>query len=149
MTTHPHVRRYAAFSDDPTGGNPAGVVLEAAHLTEERLQQVAAEVGYSETAFVTGPIERDGSGAIPIRYFAPEGEVDFCGHATIALGRPLPRLVSSSRCFPTLLLLRRSLTTRGSGSAPGPDTYVGKRPSSLSPLDVPRAVRGDDRGGGA
>jgi PhzF family phenazine biosynthesis protein len=84
MSTPPDVRRYAAFSDDPAGGNPAGVVLDASNLTEERMQQVAAEVGYSETAFVTGPIEVESAGAIPIRYFAPEGEVDFCGHATIA-----------------------------------------------------------------
>ena len=79
----PQVERYAAFSDDPDGGNPAGVVLGAAHLTAPEMQRIAAEVGYSETAFVTGPIGR-GPAAIPIRYFAPEGEVDFCGHATIA-----------------------------------------------------------------
>jgi PhzF family phenazine biosynthesis protein len=84
MTRRLDVRRYAAFSDEPAGGNPAGVVLDAAHLTEKRMQQVAAEVGYSETAFVTGPIDCDGASVIPIRYFAPEGEVDFCGHATIA-----------------------------------------------------------------
>ena len=48
------------------------------------MQQVAAEVGYSETAFVTGPVERSPGAVIPVRYFAPEGEVDFCGHATIA-----------------------------------------------------------------
>ncbi|MGB7819074.1 MAG: PhzF family phenazine biosynthesis isomerase [Ornithinibacter sp.] len=84
MTTRVEVRRYAAFSDDPAGGNPAGVVLDAAHLSDEYLQRVAAEVGYSETAFITGPIKRDRATSIPIRYFAPEGEVDFCGHATIA-----------------------------------------------------------------
>lgn len=77
------IERYAAFSDDPSSGNPAGVVLHAAHLSDARMQQIAAEVGYSETAFVTGPISRDGA-PIPIRYFAPAGEVDFCGHATIA-----------------------------------------------------------------
>ena len=82
MTSLREVRRYAAFSEDPAGGNPAGVVLDARHLTAARMQQVAAEVGYSETAFVTGPIL--GESAFPIRYFAPEGEVDFCGHATIA-----------------------------------------------------------------
>lgn len=78
----PQIRRYAAFSTTPTGGNPAGVVLEAADLDEARMQQIAAEIGYSETAFLTGPITADAP--IPVRYFAPEGEVDFCGHATIA-----------------------------------------------------------------
>lgn len=78
----PGIRRYAAFSDTPTGGNPAGVVLEAATLDDAQMQHIAAQVGYSETAFLTGPITRDA--VIPVRYFAPEGEVGFCGHATIA-----------------------------------------------------------------
>jgi PhzF family phenazine biosynthesis protein len=78
----PQIRRYAAFSTTPTGGNPAGVVLEAATLDESQMQQIATQVGYSETAFLTGPITADTE--IPVRYFAPEGEVDFCGHATIA-----------------------------------------------------------------
>ncbi len=95
MTTHIEVQRYAAFSDDPAGGNPAGVVLDASHLTERDMQRVAAEVGYSETAFVTGPIEGDGAGAIPIRYFAPEGEVDFCGHATIATAVAIGQLAGA------------------------------------------------------
>ena len=89
----PTIERFAAFSDSPDSGNPAGVVLDAARLTATQMQQVAAEVGYSETAFVTGPVhralghgrgDRDAAAVIPIRYFAPEGEVDFCGHATIA-----------------------------------------------------------------
>ncbi|MFZ0141070.1 MAG: PhzF family phenazine biosynthesis isomerase [Aeromicrobium sp.] len=95
MTTPIDVRRYAAFSDDPIGGNPAGVVLDASHLTEKHMQQVAAEVGYSETAFVTGPIEKEGARAIPIRYFAPEGEVDFCGHATIATAVAIGQLAGA------------------------------------------------------
>ena len=83
MTTDTvQVERYAAFTDDPDGGNPAGVVLNAAHLPPFQMQRIASEIGYSETAFVTGPIGRHVP--IPIRYFAPEGEVDFCGHATIA-----------------------------------------------------------------
>ena len=41
----------------------------------------AAEVGYSETAFVTAD---DGAGNLVVRYFSPEDEVPFCGHATIA-----------------------------------------------------------------
>ena len=95
MTSQPDVLRYAAFSDDPLGGNPAGVVLHAAHLTEKRMKQVAAEVGYSETAFVTGPIAGDAARLIPVRYFAPEGEVDFCGHATIATAVAVGRLAGA------------------------------------------------------
>ena len=69
------VLRYVAFSDRPDGGNPAGVVLDASGLSDERMLEIAAEVGYSETAFLDGD---------DIRYFSPLAEVPFCGHATIA-----------------------------------------------------------------
>jgi len=75
------VLRYAAFTDDPAGGNPAGVVLDAAGASDEEMLRVAAEVGYSETAFVTG---RKGGSDYQLRYFSPVAEVAFCGHATIA-----------------------------------------------------------------
>lgn len=74
--------RYTAFSDDPAGGNPAGVVLDAAGLDEARMQAIAADLGYSETAFVSGTPYAPAP--LRIRYFSPLAEVDFCGHATIA-----------------------------------------------------------------
>ncbi|MEU9123144.1 PhzF family phenazine biosynthesis isomerase [Streptomyces sp. NPDC048506] len=76
------VLRYAAFTDDPAGGNPAGVVLDAEALDDDRMLAVAARVGYSETAFVTAhdPAAR----RYRLRYFSPRAEVAFCGHATIA-----------------------------------------------------------------
>ncbi|MFF2598840.1 PhzF family phenazine biosynthesis protein [Streptomyces californicus] len=77
----PEVLRYTAFSADPAGGNPAGVVLDAGGLDEERMLAIAAELGYSESAFLT---ERTGEGAYTIRYFSPKAEVPFCGHATVA-----------------------------------------------------------------
>ncbi len=76
------VLRYAAFTTDPTGGNPAGVVLEADGLDEAEMQQIATEVGYSETAFVLRS-GRTGSD-LGLRFFSPLAEVAFCGHATIA-----------------------------------------------------------------
>ena len=82
MEELPRVERFAAFSDDPAGGNPAGVVLEAASLSASQMQLIAQQVGYSETAFIRGSLSHEA--AIPVRYFSPEGEVDFCGHATIA-----------------------------------------------------------------
>src|SRR4051812_26895259 len=75
------VLRYAAFTTDPAGGNPAGVVLDARGLDADAMQAIAAEVGYSETAFLTTD-ETDG--IRPIRYFSPKAEVPFCGHATVA-----------------------------------------------------------------
>ncbi|MFC7328062.1 PhzF family phenazine biosynthesis isomerase [Marinactinospora rubrisoli] len=76
------VQRFAAFSDAPGGGNPAGVVLDAAGRTDAEMLAVATEVGYSETAFITGRDEH--TGAYRVRYFSPAAEVAFCGHATVA-----------------------------------------------------------------
>ena len=76
--------RYSAFTDTPAGGNPAGIVLDATGLDESTMQAIAAEVGYSETAFLT--VAGDDGRSFDIRYFAPSIEVPFCGHATIATG---------------------------------------------------------------
>ncbi|MEX1179096.1 MAG: PhzF family phenazine biosynthesis protein [Nitriliruptor sp.] len=68
-----------AFTDHPFAGNPAGVVLLDAAADDGWMATVAAEVGASETAFVTG------SGAErSLRWFTPTVEVDLCGHATLA-----------------------------------------------------------------
>jgi PhzF family phenazine biosynthesis protein len=73
------VLRYTAFSTDPAGGNPAGVVLDAEGLSDDEMLAIAAEVGYSETAFLVPDGDR-----FDVRYFSPLAEVSFCGHATIA-----------------------------------------------------------------
>ncbi|HSU35770.1 MAG TPA: PhzF family phenazine biosynthesis isomerase [Propionibacteriaceae bacterium] len=76
------VLRYAAFTVKGRGGNPAGIVLDAGGLDEAEMQRIAAEVNYSETAFVTA--RPDEPNVYDVRYFAPLQEVPFCGHATIA-----------------------------------------------------------------
>ncbi|MCX5196978.1 PhzF family phenazine biosynthesis protein [Streptomyces sp. NBC_00249] len=85
--TDTEVLRYTAFSSDPEGGNPAGIVLDAAGLDEAAMLEVAARLGYSETAFLTAPPEGLGGPAgrgFTVRYFSPKAEVPFCGHATVA-----------------------------------------------------------------
>lgn len=74
------ILRYSAFTTEPTGGNPAGVVLTADGTDAADMQRIAADVGYSETAFFT----RVGERRFAVRYFSPKAEVPFCGHATIA-----------------------------------------------------------------
>ncbi|MFJ1707720.1 PhzF family phenazine biosynthesis protein [Kitasatospora sp. NPDC088346] len=76
------VLRYAAFTADPDGGNPAGVVLDATGLDAADQLAVAADLGYSETAFLTRAPA--GDRAFAVRYFSPKAEVPFCGHATVA-----------------------------------------------------------------
>jgi PhzF family phenazine biosynthesis protein len=77
----PEVLRYTAFSSDPDGGNPAGVVLDASGMDDGAMLAVAARLGYSESAFLT---PGQGERAYSIRYFSPKAEVSFCGHATVA-----------------------------------------------------------------
>jgi PhzF family phenazine biosynthesis protein len=74
------VLRYSAFTDTPEGGNPAGVVPDASGLDEAGMLAVASGLGYSETAFLLHRGDRD----YDVRYFSPQVEVPFCGHATIA-----------------------------------------------------------------
>jgi PhzF family phenazine biosynthesis protein len=78
----PPVHRLSAFTERPDGGNPAGVVVSDAALPPVEMQRIAAEVGYSETAFLYGP--GDDRRSWQVRYFSPVAEVPFCGHATIA-----------------------------------------------------------------
>jgi PhzF family phenazine biosynthesis protein len=85
MELSTEILRYAAFTTTPDGGNPAGVVLDAARLDDARMQAIAADIGYAETVFLTeagvdGDVRRN-----RVRYFSPIAEVPFCGHATIAL----------------------------------------------------------------
>ncbi|MFC4608692.1 PhzF family phenazine biosynthesis protein [Streptomyces maoxianensis] len=87
MTTKHEVLRYTAFSGDPEGGNPAGVVLDASGLGDADMLSVAADLGYSESAFLSAPPEGLGGEAgraFTVRYFSPKAEVPFCGHATVA-----------------------------------------------------------------
>jgi PhzF family phenazine biosynthesis protein len=79
------LHRLAAFAESASGGNPAGVWIGDVMPDDRTMQKIAKDVGYSETAFVT-PLE--GSERM-VRYFSPEAEVSFCGHATIAAGAAL------------------------------------------------------------
>ena len=76
------ILRYAAFTVDGKGGNPAGVVLDASGLDAAQMQAIATEVGDSETAFLVARDTRPN--VYDVRYFSPAQEVPFCGHATIA-----------------------------------------------------------------
>ncbi len=76
------LKRLAAFTNSPEGGNPAGVWVGESLPSPAEMQRIATQVGFSETAFVA---PQTGKNRI-VRYFSPEAEVPFCGHATIATG---------------------------------------------------------------
>jgi len=121
----------AAFSDGDTGGNPAGVVIAPELPPEPDMRRIAAEVGFSETAFAASL--HDGW---RVRYFSPESEVQFCGHATIALGAVLA-LRHGDGSF-ALTLNSASITVEARRSGPlmtaalqSPPTHSRKAPARL------------------
>jgi PhzF family phenazine biosynthesis protein len=116
--------RYAAFTVDPAAGNPAGVVLDAAGLTDAEMLATAAAVGYSETAFLVG---RDDAGH-DIRYFSPLAEVPFCGHATVATAVAL-----AERDGPGPVLLRTRSGPVPVTTGPDPD---GRLAATLTSADA-------------
>ncbi|MFM9839917.1 MAG: PhzF family phenazine biosynthesis protein [Cyclobacteriaceae bacterium] len=69
-----------AFSISGTGGNPAGVVLNADALSNQEKQSIAAKAGLSEVAFVSKSIQAD----FKLEFFTPTRQIAHCGHATIA-----------------------------------------------------------------
>lgn len=80
--------RLTAFSDRREGGNRAGVWIGDELPDAATMQKIAAEVGYSETAFIAPTTGHERT----VRYYSPEAEVSFCGHATIATGVKLGEL---------------------------------------------------------
>jgi PhzF family phenazine biosynthesis protein len=106
--TEAAIQRIAAFSDGETGGNPAGVWIGAQLPPEAEMQQLAYQVGFSETAFAAPQPNGEGW---RVRYFSPETEVPFCGHATIALGAALAREYGDG-VYP-LTLNRAAITVEG------------------------------------
>lgn len=75
-----NVKKVNAFTDDVSGGNPAGVVLDSPILSDMQMKSVSKIMSVSETAFVYPSSVAD----YKTRFFSPTIEVDLCGHATIA-----------------------------------------------------------------
>lgn len=89
-----------AFTDRVFGGNPAAVCVMEQWLPEETMMSITKENNLSETAFAV----REGD-VYRLRWFTPGGEIDLCGHATLATAYVISRLVdkeSSEIRFATL-----------------------------------------------
>ncbi|WP_103891141.1 PhzF family phenazine biosynthesis protein [Actinacidiphila yanglinensis] len=84
------IRIVDAFTDRPFAGNPAGVLLLGADgfPSDGWLQQVAAELNLSETAFAH-PLPPGEDADWALRWFTPATEVRLCGHATLATAHVL------------------------------------------------------------
>jgi PhzF family phenazine biosynthesis protein len=132
------VIRYAAFSEEPSGGNPAGVVLGAGGMSDDEMLAVARDVGYSETAF----LESRDDGEYDVRYFSALAEVPFCGHATIASGVALAEqgnhgeLLFHTRTGPVKVKTART----DGGKATATLTSVAPRVEEVAPADLAEAL---------
>nr|WP_290935155.1 PhzF family phenazine biosynthesis isomerase [Haliscomenobacter sp.] len=73
-----------SFTTEAFKGNPAGVCLLENDISPEKMLNIAAEIGFSETAFVK---KMDVDGVYSIRYFSPKKEIPLCGHATLAAAK--------------------------------------------------------------
>jgi PhzF family phenazine biosynthesis protein len=124
------VTRVAAFCAEEEGGNPAGVWIGTAWPEEASMQAVAAQVGYSETVFA---VRADHGWRV--RYFSPESEVPFCGHATIALGAVLA-LREGDGVFP-LTTNHAAITVQGTRTAGGVSASLRSPPTSSAPAPQP------------
>ncbi|MFE2307237.1 PhzF family phenazine biosynthesis protein [Streptomyces sp. NPDC059411] len=138
------VLQYTAFSQDPAYGNPAGVVLDAAGLDDDAMLKIAADLGHSETAFLTAPPEdlggEDGR-AFTVRYFSPKAEVPFCGHATVATAVALgERIGPGELVFATRAgTVPVSVTREGEGLR-ATLTSVEPHTEDLDPADLAEAL---------
>lgn len=79
-----------AFADNIFEGNPAGVCIMDEWIPKEKMDNIARENNLSETAFAVKEGEIYG-----LRWFTPGGEVDLCGHATLATAYILFRFVET------------------------------------------------------
>lgn len=95
-----------AFADRPFSGNPAAVCLLPGPVNEVWMQQVAAEMNLSETAFLWREADR-----FPLRWFTPTVEVDLCGHATLAAAHLLWEAGELSPEIPRRFQTRSGLLT--------------------------------------
>jgi PhzF family phenazine biosynthesis protein len=129
--------RMAAFSDDPRGGNPAGVVVGDAFPTDDEMQGLARDIGYSETVFLTG----DGGSEWKARYWSPLSEVPFCGHATIAAAVAIHRQYGLPELLLDTLAGPVPVAVEDIGGAPWATlTSVEPRVSEIAPEELGRLL---------
>jgi len=106
------VRTVVVFADGPGGGNPAPVVVDAATMSDEQMQQVARASGHESAFVLPAPAGEDVD--LALRFWVPGHEMEMCGHATVGavwllarLGRlPRPRVRISTRSGPVEAVVR-------------------------------------------
>ena len=121
-----------SFTTGPFKGNPAGVCILEHDISPEKMLNIAAEIGFSETAFVK---KMDGDGVYSIRYFSPKKEIPLCGHATLAAAKIVfEKTAIGVISFTTVENLNLTITKSG-------DSIVMEFPVyDVTPIATPPAV---------
>ena len=123
-----------AFTQDPFGGNPAGIVFLEGPRNAAWLQAVAAEMNLSETAFLL----RRADGRFDLRWFTPAVEVTLCGHATLASAHALWTTGRADAGAPIVYETLSGALTAKPGSAragsarPGPGAGSGRTAADVA-----------------
>lgn len=99
-----------AFTDKVFAGNPAAVCVMNQWLADDTMQKIAIENNLSETAFAV----KEGD-AYHLRWFTPGGEVELCGHATLATAYVITRFVEPNLTVVVFDTLSGRLTVEKSG----------------------------------
>ncbi|WP_455220740.1 PhzF family phenazine biosynthesis protein [Kaarinaea lacus] len=69
------------FTSQRYGGNPLATFIDCETLSDKEMQQIAREINFSETTFITS--RQPNNGSYDVRIFTPNAEVDFAGHPTL------------------------------------------------------------------
>ena len=120
-----------AFAEKIFEGNPAGVCIMEKWLPDDLMRKIAMENNLSETAFAVK--ETNG---YRLRWFTPGGEVDLCGHATLATAYVIANFVESNTTTIHFQTLSGQLTVTKKAELYGMDFPV----YTLKPVPVTEAI---------
>jgi trans-2,3-dihydro-3-hydroxyanthranilate isomerase len=83
------------FGNKPYSGNQLAVFMDYGRLSDKEMQQIALEINFSETTFITSPDKSNGG--YPVRIFTPGSEVAFAGHPTLGTAYILQKYIASGQ----------------------------------------------------
>ncbi len=92
------------FTDRKYGGNPLATFIDCASLSDTEMQQIAREINFSETTFITS--REPHNGGYDVRIFTPKAEVDFAGHPTLGTAHIIRNVLKLSSADEVILNLR-------------------------------------------
>ncbi len=99
-----------AFTDKVFGGNPAAICVMDSWISDELMMNITRENNLSETAFTAKENDK-----YKLRWFTPGGEIDLCGHATLACAYVIMNYVDTSMETVTFTTISGDLVVKKNG----------------------------------